>query len=163
MIRLAVKEFFPPGFPVKVSAIEVDNGESIPTVYLMDQLNEQYGTTHTFHFIMGSDLIKSLHWWDEGDRIIREMPIIIFRRKGYDNDAIFAHENFPKNNPIVVEENRSLIGVISSTEVRRRVCENAHLPFFGIAGLVTRNVLDYLTQNTLYRDPSMNVDLFKPR
>lgn len=154
MIRLAVQEFFPPGFPVKVNSIEVDHGESIPTIYLMDQLVEQYGQTHTFHFIMGSDLIKSLHWWDEGDRIINSMPIIIFRRKGYDNDAIFAHENFPKNNPIVVDESRSLIGVISSTEVRRRVCENRHIPFFGISGLVTRNVLEYLADNMLYRDPS---------
>lgn len=163
MIRMAVEEFFPPGFPVKVSSIEVDHGESIPTVYLMDQLNEKYGETHSFHFIMGSDLIKSLHWWDEGDRIINEMPIIIFRRKGYDNDSIFSHENFPKNNPIVVDEGRSLIGVISSTEVRRRVHENVHLPYFGISGLVTKNIIEYLTDNGLYRDISQNVDLFKPR
>jgi len=40
---------------------------------------------------MGSDLIKSLHWWEEGDRLINEMPMIIFRRKGYDNEALFEH------------------------------------------------------------------------
>ena len=91
MMRLAVAEFYPPGFPVKVDSIEVDKGESIPTAYLMDQLEETYRTTHTFFFIMGSDLIKSLHWWDEGDRIINEMPMIIFRRKGYDNESLFAH------------------------------------------------------------------------
>lgn len=108
---------------------------------------------------MGSDLIKGLHWWDEGDRIINEMPMIIFRRKGYDNEELFNHTNFPKNNPIVVDEEKSLIGVISSTEIRRRVCENSHVPFFGIAGLVSPKVIEYLTVNRLYHQPSKEIDL----
>lgn len=90
---------------------------------------------------MGSDLIKSLHLWDDGARLINEMQMIIFRRKGYDNDVLFNHENFPKNDPIVVDEEKSLIGVISSTEIRRRVSENQHIPFLGIAGLVTPSVV----------------------
>mmetsp|Transcript_20126 Transcript_20126/g.24823 ORF Transcript_20126/g.24823 Transcript_20126/m.24823 type:complete len:123 (+) Transcript_20126:413-781(+) len=108
---------------------------------------------------MGSDLIKSLHWWDEGERIINEMPMIIFRRKGYDNDELFNHANFPKNDPIVVDEEKSLIGVISSTEIRRRVCENSHLPYFGVTGLVTPKVIQYLQKHRLYRQPSSEVDL----
>ena len=64
MIRLAVEDFFPPGFPVKVDPIEIEHGEYIPTVFLFDKLEEKYAGTHTFHFIMGSDLIKGLHWWD---------------------------------------------------------------------------------------------------
>ena len=86
-------------------------------MYLFDQLAEQYPGTHSFHFIMGSDLIKSLHWWDEGERIINEMKCVIFRRKGYNNDELFSHPNFPKNNPIEVDEENSLIGVISATEI----------------------------------------------
>ena len=42
MVRQAVEEFYPPGFPVRVESIEVDHGPSIPTVYLMDQLEEKY-------------------------------------------------------------------------------------------------------------------------
>ena len=90
---------------------------------------------------MGSDLIKSLHLWDDGERLINEMPIIVFRRKGYDNEELFNHANFPKNDPIVVDEEKSLIGVISSTEIRRRVCENPFLNFYGVAGLVTPRVI----------------------
>ena len=108
---------------------------------------------------MGSDLIKSLHWWDEGDRIISEMPMIIFRRKGYNNEELFAHANFPKKDPIVVDEEKSLIGVISSTEIRRRVCENPHSPHKGIAGLVTPRVIDYLNKNRLYIQASLDIDL----
>ena len=154
MIQLAVKEFYPENFPVKVDPIEVENGSSIPTVYLFDQLEEKYAGTHSFHFIMGSDLIKGLHWWDEGERIINEMKCVIFRRKGYNNDELFSHPNFPKNNPIEVDEELSLIGVISATEIRRRVCNNGHIPFYGIAGLVTPKVIQYLTANQLYNKPS---------
>ena len=127
-----------------VDPIEVEHGESIPTIYLMDQLQEKHSATISFRFIMGSDLIKSLHWWDEGERLINEMPMIIFRRKGYDNDELINHENFPKNDPIVVDEEKSLIGVISSTEIRRRVCDNQNLPFLGIGGLVTPGVVKYI-------------------
>lgn len=125
MIQLAVEEFYPAGFPVRVDPIEIENGSSIPTVYLFDRLEQIYEGTHSFHFIMGSDLIKHLHWWDEGERIINEMKCVIFRRKGYNNDELISHPNFPKNNPVEVDDSNSLIGVISSTEIRRRVCMNA--------------------------------------
>jgi len=45
MIKLAVAEFFPEGFPVRVDPIEIENGESIPTVYLFDKLYELYNET----------------------------------------------------------------------------------------------------------------------
>ena len=109
---------------------------------------------------MGSDLIKGLHWWDEGERIINEMKCVIFRRKGYDNEELFSHPNFPKNDPIEVDEELSLIGVISSSEIRRRVSSNVpSMPNFGIAGLVTPKVLNYLTENRLYLSPSDMIDL----
>ena len=89
MVRMAVEEFYPPGFPVKVDPIEIEHGPSIPTVYLFDELEQKYGETHTFHFIMGSDLIKGLHWWDDGERMINEMKTIIFKRKGFNNEDLF--------------------------------------------------------------------------
>ena len=66
MVKLAVQEFFPPEFPVKVDPIEVEHGDSIPTVHLIEQLEKKYKGTHEFSFIMGSDLIKGLHYWDDG-------------------------------------------------------------------------------------------------
>ena len=79
---------------------------------------------------MGSDLIDSLHKWDDGQRIIDEMQIVVFKRKGMCREeeiALERHQNFPKNEPILVGDEKSLIGVISSTEVRRRVQENYQL------------------------------------
>ena len=93
--------------------------------------------------------------------MINEMKTIIFKRKGYNNEDLFKHQNFPKNNPVVIDEEKSLIGVISSTEIRRRVCENSNRPFFGIAGLVTAKVIQYVAENRLYQAPisSEQVDL----
>ena len=88
---------------------------------LMDQLEEKYKGSNEFTFIMGSDLIANLHLWDDAQRTINEMRCIIYLRKGYPNDMLLEHQNFPKNNPLLVDEEESLIGVISSTEVRKRV------------------------------------------
>ena len=38
MTRAAVRDFFPEDFPVTVDSIEVENGNTIPTAYLMDRL-----------------------------------------------------------------------------------------------------------------------------
>ena len=66
MVKCAVRDFFPAGYPVVVDPIEVDNGPSIPTVELMVKLQEIYEDTHKVHFVMGSDLLDSLHLWDDG-------------------------------------------------------------------------------------------------
>ena len=38
MVKIAVQDFFVKDFPIKVNSIEVDNGESIPTFYLLEKL-----------------------------------------------------------------------------------------------------------------------------
>ena len=40
MVELALKDFFPADFPIKINRIEIENGNSIPTAYLMDMLTE---------------------------------------------------------------------------------------------------------------------------
>ena len=153
MVELAIKEFLPPGFPIKVDPIEVEHGDSIPSVYLLDEFEAKYNTTHDFSFIMGSDLIKWLHKWDESERMINEKNCIIFLRKGFPNDGVVTHANFPKNR-ICISEEESLIGVISSTEIRNRVLQNIKSdhkkPFFGIAGLVCPSVIKYIEEHGLY-------------
>ena len=106
---------------------------------------------------MGSDLLTNLHRWDDGQRIIEEMNLVVFRRKGYEEEEkdLEQHPNFPQNEPIVVGADQSLIGVISSTEIRRRVLQNAAgqkpKPNFGVAGLVTSSVIQYINSNQLYQ------------
>ena len=50
--------------------------------------------------------------------------------------------------------------MISSTEIRNRVCANRFSPpFFGVSGLVTPKVIDYIGKNRLYITPAGEVDL----
>jgi len=86
------------------------------------------------------------------------MPIIVFKRKGITREeevALERHDNFPKNEPILVGEDKSLIGVISSTEVRKRVQQSEKQPMrpcMGIAGLVTQSIYSFIVNNRLYME-----------
>ena len=71
MIRLAVADFFPKDFPVKVDTVEIENGNSIPTAFLMDAYRKREPQTD-FWLTCGTDLISGLHWWDDGQRFINE-------------------------------------------------------------------------------------------
>ena len=160
---MTVKEFFPEDFPIKVNPIEVENGDSIPTAILLQKLKEQYKESSEFSFIIGSDLIKGLHCWDDGTRLINEEKFIVYLRKGFPNDLVENHVNFPKNNPIVVAEEESLIGVISSTEIRKRIriSRKKEKPGYDIAGLVTPGVIKYIKDKRLYQEEELiaKVDL----
>lgn len=77
--------------------------------------------TIVLHFIIGTDLIPTLHTWHEGDKLIEETPFVVFPRSGHPVDFSDPNEkNIPKNSTIVPEE-CSLIGMISSTEVTVRI------------------------------------------
>jgi len=71
MTQLAFKDFFPKTFPIVIDPIEVDNGESIPTFYLLENYKKKF-PSYQFWFVMGTDLIEGLHWWDDGLRLINE-------------------------------------------------------------------------------------------
>ena len=85
------------------------------------------------------------------------MNLVVFKRKGYEEEEkeLEHHPNFPQNDPIVVGADQSLIGVISSTEIRRRVLQNASAqkpkPSFGVSGLVTNSVIKYINSTQLYQ------------
>lgn len=142
----------------------MENGNSIPTVTLIDRFQKKYKGTHEFSFIMGSDLIKGLHYWDNGERLINDIKCIVFLRKGFPNDDILAHDNFPKKQPVLVDEEDSLIGVISSTEIRNRIAFSKiqKKPFYSIAGLVCPSVIRYIQNEKLYQTKATAVDLVVP-
>ena len=83
MTRLAFQDFFKDKYPIKIDDIEVKNGESIPTFYLLERY-QQAQPDCEFWFVMGTDLIDGLHWWDEGTRLINETNFLIFERHGFD-------------------------------------------------------------------------------
>ena len=72
---------------------------------------------------MGSDLIPSLHTWHNGQELIDEVKFVIFTRKGFEIEIGEQTTNIPKNYQHVKDE-ISTIGLVSSTEVRRRIKES---------------------------------------
>ena len=94
MLRLAVKEYFPENSAVKIDSLEVDNGSSIPTFFLMQHYALRW-RENEFWFVMGTDLISDIKTWDEGPKMLRETNFIIFERNGYSFDT--SHASWPSN------------------------------------------------------------------
>ena len=117
MTRLAVEEFFPEGFPVKIDTIEIEKGPSIPTIYLLDNYHKEYSDTE-FLFVMGTELIAELDQWDEGERLINESKFLILERRGLEWRELTQHKNWPKHYTIVgTEGSQGLLGAISTHTV----------------------------------------------
>ena len=125
MTKRAVKDFFPTGFPVLVNDIEVKNKQTIPTYFLMKKFEELYGADHEFHFVMGSDLIPTLHLWHEPEKLVSDINFIIYNRLNGDpsiNLELTTPPGMPKKY-LYKSGARNFFGEISSTEVRRRIDE----------------------------------------
>lgn len=103
----------------------------MPTVKLLDQY-EANNPDHEFWFVIGTDLIPSLHLWVEGERLMQTKNFLVFERAGYSHDF----SNWPVKHRQVYAKQPSLLGGISSTEVRQRVKANV-----GAVGLATPSVL----------------------
>ena len=67
MCQSAIQDYFPKDYPVKVCDIEVENGSSIPTYFMMKKLEEKHKDENMeFYFLAGTDLIPGLVKWEEG-------------------------------------------------------------------------------------------------
>ena len=93
---------------------------------------------------MGTDLIPTLHEWDDGLEFIQNHSFVIQQRQGYAMENIEEHPNYPKNSQTMTNET---IGMMSSTEVRKRVRNGTRT---SIHGHVTPNTIKYLIENNLY-------------
>ena len=129
---------------MKVNDIEIKNGNSIPTYFLIEKLNKMY-KDHEFWFIMGTDLLPSLHLWDEGKKFIANHRFVIQHREGFELGNLNDHPNWP---PVAQLLDSTTIGRISSTEVRKRVKESKKV---NVHGLITPNTIKYVLNNKLYK------------
>ena len=154
MTRLALADIVSEDFPAKVSDYEIINGYK-PTYFLLCDLSKEYPECE-FYFAVGSDLIRSIQYWDEGDKLLSEFKFIVIARPNYsyeDLDAIF------KSYFIV---NVTFGG--SSTEIRKKlkeitgkqdVCTKKKY-LFSIMGLTSKSVIEYILKNNLYDVISCN-------
>lgn len=100
-------------------------------------------------FIIGVDLLSSLHEWMEADKLLEETKFIVFKRQGYD-----VPEEFKNRNNFMFVDDEDEAGV-SSTQVRQIISEYGEGDDLG-EFLRTKNVIpeeciDIIVSNGLYK------------
>ena len=119
--------------PIKVKEIEkkINSKYSYQTI---KYLNKHYKNLN-FFWLMGADNLINFHNWQNAHRIFNEIPIVVFRRYGYNNKALKSNianfyknfrinsknirlSNFKKTPAWTIIQNKEI--KISSTEIRKQ-------------------------------------------
>ena len=119
--------------PIKIKEIEkkINSKFSYQTI---KYLNKHYKNIN-FFWLMGADNLINFHKWQNADKIFNEIPIVVFRRYGYNNKALKSYtsnlyKNFRINNNNLHIKNFKELPAwtiiknkeirISSTEIRKQ-------------------------------------------
>ena len=119
--------------PIKVKEIEkkINSKYSYQTI---KYLNTHYKNLN-FFWLMGADNLINFHQWQNAHRIFNEIPIVVFRRYGYNDKALKSNvanfyknfrinsknisiNNFKKTPAWTIIQNKEI--KISSTEIRKQ-------------------------------------------
>jgi len=82
--------------PIKIKEIEkiIKSKYSYQTI---KYLNNHYNNIN-FVWLMGADNLINFHKWQNADKIFKEIPIVVFRRYGYNEKALKSYtSNLYKN------------------------------------------------------------------
>lgn len=55
----------------------------IHTYDLLNELKKKYQQTK-FHFVIGADILHTIHLWGNPEKLVKENAFIVFHRKGYE-------------------------------------------------------------------------------
>ena len=120
-------------YPIKITEIEkkINSKYSYQTIKF---LIKHYNNIN-FFWLMGADNLINFHMWQNSHRIFKEIPIVVFRRYGYNESALKSYtSNFYKkykinNKNILISDFDKLPAwtivhnkeiKISSTEIRKK-------------------------------------------
>ena len=119
--------------PIKIKEIEkkINSQFSYQTI---KYLNKHYKNIN-FFWLMGADNLINFHKWQNAHRIFNEIPIVVFRRYGYNQKALKSYisnlyKNFRVKNKNIHIDNFNQLPAwtiiqnkeikISSTEIRKQ-------------------------------------------
>merc|ERR1712060_981874 len=145
MCHLAVDMTFGSRFPVRVCDVEFLEDSALNCYDLMHRLKTDYPDKE-FFFVIGSDLYKDLHLWDEGDRVqwlLNECKFLVLDRPGFALPQDLK-SNFEMVNPMTGCTLASQ--ELSSSEIRRRI----KIDIVKVDGLVPPSVLAHIIRYKLY-------------
>lgn len=132
MVRLAVK-----GNPAfGVSDFEMKRGGKSYSIDTIGYFRGRYPRGTKFFFIVGSDLLPTLHTWKRVDEILKTASFVAVDRPGF------------KSQKTTIKVKSIAVGGLhtSSSYVRRRIMAGRTVKY-----LVPDNVLKYIDQKKLYR------------
>lgn len=121
---------------IRVSDVEFNLPRPSYTATTLIHLEEKY-PGNEFRIIMGSDSFENLHKWKNFESIIKNYPIYVYRRKGFDA------ENNIKANVLVVD---APMLEISASEIRQLIREKKSIRY-----LVPENVREEIEAGGYYR------------
>jgi nicotinate-nucleotide adenylyltransferase len=118
----------------QVSTIEIDNKLDGETIHILPFLPKE----HVFSFIIGSDQLPTFHLWLDWEKLLAQMPFLVFPRYGYPNEPLYPGMTMITNE-LMVGSN------ISSSKIRERVKKGLSIDQF-----VPNEVSSYVTNHKLY-------------
>lgn len=121
---------------LKASSVEFHLPKPSYTIHTLTYLKEQY-PNHNFKIIMGSDSFQNVANWKNGDKILNECSIIVYKRPGFEIN--------PQQGKDVEVANAPLLK-ISSTHVREMIKNNLSIRY-----LVPDVVIEEIEKGMYYR------------
>ena len=132
MVSLAVRKN--PHF--EVSDYEVKKGGKSYSIDTVTHLKACYPSGTKFFFIIGRDLLPTLHTWKQIDDVLKMVSFVTLNRPGYKQE-----KSRIKVRAISIPELQ-----VSSSYVRKRITTGKTVQY-----LVPDNVLDYIHRKKLYK------------
>lgn len=126
---------------IRASNIEFKLPKPSYTVNTLTYLKEKY-PQHEFYIIMGSDGFQNIRKWHNAEVIIKNYPIYIYKRPGFE-----VTENFGATITIL----EAPLLEISSTYIRKLIKENKSIRY-----LVPEEVREEIEKNNYYRSALEN-------
>lgn len=126
---------------IKVSDIEFNLPRPSYTVNTLAYLEEKY-PDHRFSIVMGSDSFQNLHKWKNAEVIVRNYPIIVYRRPGFEVENTLGADLTIAEAPLLQ---------ISATHIRKWIAEGKSVRY-----LLPDKVLEEILRGGYYRKPAQN-------
>jgi nicotinate-nucleotide adenylyltransferase len=137
LVRLAIDDT--PG--MRASNIEFNLPKPSYTIDTLIYLEEKF-PKHSFHIVMGSDGFKNIGKWKNGEQLLKNYPIIIYIRPGFEISEIQKGKATIVNAPLLE---------ISSTYIRKLIKEKKSIRY-----LVPENVLKEIDKEHYYNSSLEN-------
>jgi len=129
-----------------VSRVELDNEEVLTTYKTLNILQQYYPENH-LGFIMGSDNLKEIYWWEDADKLVQNFKIYVLERdKDNIEEIIKSKEFLVKNRDAFIKARKNITSNLSSTYVREKLKERKSIRY-----LTPDEVVHYIEENNLYK------------